>query len=224
MLGAFSWAENAAFGRPTGPCLGPVCAYGIFWRTQRPSMDVIWVISPISSSTAAGSGARGPAGRPRRRSGEVLMARAPRYILIRRPPHRPGGRREGASDALFLTGTATARRRATLVVDVAPVNSAETTGISISRLNHSRRAPKGGRTPHGFAAPQPRPWELPGAQSRGSGAFAPQSFWLFNLGTEQGRPRAGGQNGPGLGLQYCAALSKSLIWDFAPKLWSAKPV
>ena len=23
---------------------------------------------------------------------------------------------------------------------------------------------------------------------------------------------------------YCAALSKSLIWDFAPKMWSAKPV
>ena len=33
MLGAFSWAENAALGRPTGPCLGPVCAYGIFLAT-----------------------------------------------------------------------------------------------------------------------------------------------------------------------------------------------
>ena len=174
MLGAFSWADRGVFGRPTGPCLGPVCAYGIFWRTQRPSMDVIWVISPISTSTASGSGARGPAGRPRRRSGEVLMARAPRYILIRRPPHRPGGRREGASDALFLTGTARRRGAEPLVVDVSPVSSVETTGISsISGLNHSRRPDRRVRPPLGPRAPQPRPRPLSETRSRGNGSFTP---------------------------------------------------
>ena len=107
-----------------------------------------------------------------RRSGEEPTARAPSRILTRRPPHRPGGRREGASDALFLTGTATARQIVISRCRRRPSRAQLSTGISISGLNHSRRLVRRDHTPHGFAAPQPRPRPLSETRSRGSGAFA----------------------------------------------------
>ena len=167
MLGAFSWAKRCVFVRPTGPSLGPVCAYAIFWRTQRPSKHVISAVALRGLSTMAGFGARGPAARLRRRTHSTGAEPPMQHDARHTPMEGPAKRRP----MLYLSLAPLRPGAEALSLSTSPpVNSAETTGISISRLNHSRRAPKGGRTPHGFAAPQPRPWELPGAQRTGRAA------------------------------------------------------
>jgi hypothetical protein len=88
----------------------------------------------------------------------------------------------------------------TLVVDVAPVGRSVRLGDSRSRLSHRSQAPKGDRTPNGFAAPRPRSYLLcaPAAATQWQNA-APVKI-PNTTGSAPGRPRAGGQNGPGLGL------------------------
>ena len=122
-----------------------------------------------------------------------------RCTPIRRP-RRLVVAREGACDALFVTETATYRHHAVKHRGCCPSLFARSTGRRRSASNHQFLSFQSTRPGGGSGAPLRRSYLLCGPAAATQWQNAAPVKITKTTRIELGRPRAGGQNGPGLGL------------------------